>query len=170
MKIFIIYCLLFIHVKMCIFSRGFRVSIWVSGIHGFSFGDGFPPESVSGSGFDFGFRFWVHGDSIRSEPDPLPFLILNPPSRQNKKMAVDMVWNRVSSAASTENNNKAFLVFMIYYLFSWIIYTWADKKVRWLSWLAQTQYRRAPIGHKFDSYQKQIFGCWSKKKTLDLLE
>ena len=46
----------------------------VSGIRGFGFGDGFPPESVSGSGFDFGFRFWVHGDSTRSEPDPLPSL------------------------------------------------------------------------------------------------
>ena len=59
---------------MCIFIRGFRVSIRVSGIRGFGFGDGFPPESVSGSGFDFGFRFWVHGDSTRSESDPLPFL------------------------------------------------------------------------------------------------
>jgi retron-type reverse transcriptase len=28
----------------------------------------------SGSGFGFGFRFWVHGDSTRSEPDPLPSL------------------------------------------------------------------------------------------------
>ena len=77
MKIFIICCLLFIHVNMCIFIRGFRVSIRVSGIRGFGFGDGFPPESVSGSGsgFDFGFRFWVHGDSTRSESDPLPFLV-----------------------------------------------------------------------------------------------
>ena len=76
MKIFIICCLLFIHVNMCIFICGFRVSIQVSGIRGFGFGDGFLPESVSGSGsgFDFGFRFWVHGDSTRSEPDPLPFL------------------------------------------------------------------------------------------------
>ena len=43
----------------------------------FGFGDGFPPESVSGLGlgFDFGFRFWVHGDSTRSEPDPLPSLL-----------------------------------------------------------------------------------------------
>ena len=42
------------------------------------FGDGFPPESVFGadSGFDFGFRFWVHGDSTRSEPDPLPSLCI----------------------------------------------------------------------------------------------
>jgi hypothetical protein len=38
--------------------------------------DGFSPESVfgSGSGFDFGFRFWVHRDSTQSEPDPLPSL------------------------------------------------------------------------------------------------
>jgi len=84
MKIFIIYCLLFIHVNMCIFICGFRVSIRVSGIRGFGFGDGFPPESVSGSGsgFDFGFRFWVHGDSTRSEPDPLPSLPwTDPPAR-----------------------------------------------------------------------------------------
>ena len=76
MKIFIICCLLFIHVNMCIFIRGFRVSIRVSGIRRFGFGDGFPHESVSGSGsgFDFGFRFWVHGDSTRSEPDPLTSL------------------------------------------------------------------------------------------------
>ena len=45
----------------------------VSGIRGFGFGDGFPPESVSG--FDFGFRFWMYGDSTRSEPDPLSFLL-----------------------------------------------------------------------------------------------
>ena len=78
MKIFIICCLLFIHVNMCIYIRGFRVSVRVSGIRGFGFGDGFPPESVFGvdSGFDFGFRFWVHGDSTRSEPDPLPSLII----------------------------------------------------------------------------------------------
>ena len=78
MKIFIICCLSFIHVNMCIFIHGFWVSIRVSGIRGFGFGDGFPPESVSGSGsgsgFDFGFRFWVHGDFTRSEPDPLPSL------------------------------------------------------------------------------------------------
>jgi hypothetical protein len=62
---------------MCIFIRRFRVSVQVSGIRGFSFGDGFPPETVfgSGSGFDFGFWFWVHGDSTRSEPDPLPSLL-----------------------------------------------------------------------------------------------
>ena len=79
MKIFIICCLLFIYVNMCIFICGFRVSIRVSGIRGFGFGYGFPPESVSGSGsgsgFDFEFRFWVHGDSTRSEPDPLPSLV-----------------------------------------------------------------------------------------------
>jgi hypothetical protein len=63
MKIFILYCLLFIHVNMCIFICGFRVSVRVSGIRGFGFGDGFPPESVfgSGSGFDFGFRVSVLG-------------------------------------------------------------------------------------------------------------
>jgi hypothetical protein len=56
---------------------GFRVSVRVSGIRRFGFGDEFPPESVfgSGSGFDFGFRFLVHGDSTWSEPDPLPSLL-----------------------------------------------------------------------------------------------
>ena len=34
---------------MCIFIRGFRISIRVSGIRGFGFGDGFPPESVLGA-------------------------------------------------------------------------------------------------------------------------
>jgi hypothetical protein len=85
MKIFIICWLLFIHMNMRIFIRGFWVSIrvlgirWVSGIRGFGSGDGFPSESVFGSGsdFDFGFRFWVHGDSTRSEPDPLPSLLLS---------------------------------------------------------------------------------------------
>ena len=82
MKIFIICCLLFIHVNMCIFILGFWVSIRVSDIRGFGFDDGFPPESVSGSGsgFDFGFQFWVHGDSTRSEPDPLPSLVPLPSS------------------------------------------------------------------------------------------
>jgi len=77
MKIFIICCLLFIHVNMCIFIHGFRVSIRVLGIREFGFGDGFPSESVSGSGsgFDFRFQFWVHGDSTRSEPDLLPSLV-----------------------------------------------------------------------------------------------
>ena len=93
MKIFIICCLLFIHVNMCIYimhmfiespcfsyyaviQSGFRVSIWVSGIHGFSFGDELSPESVFGAvlGFDFGFRVRVHRDSTRSESAPLPSL------------------------------------------------------------------------------------------------
>jgi hypothetical protein len=61
---------------MCIFIRGFWVSVRVLGIRGFGFDDGFSPELIfgSGSGFDFGFRFWVHGDSTQSEPDPLPSL------------------------------------------------------------------------------------------------
>ena len=73
MKIFIIYCLLFIHVNMCIYimhmfikspyfsyyvaiQSGFRISIRVLGIRGFGFGDGLSPESVFGavSGFGFG--------------------------------------------------------------------------------------------------------------------
>jgi len=58
MKIFIFYCLLFIHVNMCIYimyifiessycyyyvdiESGFRVSIRVSDIQGFGFGDGY---------------------------------------------------------------------------------------------------------------------------------
>ena len=91
MKIFIICCLLFIHVNMCIYimhmfiespyfsyyvaiQSGFRVSIRVSGIHGFGFGDGLSPESVFGAilGFDFGFQVRVHRDSTRSESAPLP--------------------------------------------------------------------------------------------------
>ena len=98
MKIFIICCLLFIHVNMCIYSMhmfiespyfsyyvviqsGFRVSIRVLGIRGFGFGDGLSPESVFGAvlGFDFGFRVWVHRDSTRSEPVPLPSLIETSP-------------------------------------------------------------------------------------------
>ena len=47
---------------MCISIRGFRVSIRVSGIHGFGFGDGFPPESVSGFGFG----------CTETPPDPNP--------------------------------------------------------------------------------------------------
>ena len=76
MKIFIICCILFIHVNMCLYIHGFGVSVRVSGIRGFGFGTKFSPESVSVlvSGFDFGFRFWVHGDSTRSKPDPLPSL------------------------------------------------------------------------------------------------
>ena len=61
-------------------ESGFWVSIWVSGIHGFGFGDRLPPESVFGavSGFDFGFRVQVHIDFTRSESAPLPSLILCP--------------------------------------------------------------------------------------------
>ena len=53
---------------MCIFIRGFRVFIRVSGIRGFGFGDGFPPEwfrvRVSISGFGFG--------CTETPPDPNP--------------------------------------------------------------------------------------------------
>ena len=65
---------------------GFRVSVRVSDIRGFGFGDGFPPESVfeADSGFDFRFRFWVHGDSTRSEPDPLPSLDMQQQQNTNQ--------------------------------------------------------------------------------------
>ena len=59
----------YLYMEICVYlSVGFGYPF------GFGFGNGFPPESVSGlgSGFDFGFRFWVHGDSTRSEPDPFP--------------------------------------------------------------------------------------------------
>ena len=88
------YCLLFIHVNMCIYimyifieshycyyyvdiESGFRVSIRVLGIREFGFGEGVPLESVfsSVSGFDFGFRVRVYIDFTRSEPAPLPFSI-----------------------------------------------------------------------------------------------
>ena len=94
MKIFIICCLLFIYVNMCIYimhmfiespyfsyyvaiQSGFQISIRVLGIRGFGFGDGLSPESVFGavSGFGFGFRVWVHRDSTRSESAPLPSLV-----------------------------------------------------------------------------------------------
>ena len=97
MKIFIICCLLFIHVNMCIYimhmfikspyfsyyvaiQSGFQVFIRVSGIHGFGFGDGLSPESVFGAvlGFDFGFRVQMHKDSTRSESAPLPSLEIHP--------------------------------------------------------------------------------------------
>ena len=95
MKIFIICCLLFIHVNMCIcimhmfiespccsyyvvIQSGFRVSIWDSGIRGFSFGDGLSPESVFGAvlGFDFGFRVRVTQrlHPIRIRPVAIPTL------------------------------------------------------------------------------------------------
>ena len=83
---------------MCIFIRGFRVSIRVSGIRGFGFGDGFLPESVSG--FDFGFWFWVHGDSTRSEPDPLPFLSVIP---INKKKAYVKLYETIYKTAADAN-------------------------------------------------------------------
>ena len=73
MKIFMFYCLLFIHVNMCVYIMyifiespycyyyvdieiGFRVSIRISDIHGFGFGEGLLSESVFGlvSGFGFG--------------------------------------------------------------------------------------------------------------------
>jgi hypothetical protein len=56
---------------------GFRVSNWVSDIHGFGFGHEFSPESVFGSvsNFKFLFRFWVPRHSTPSEPDPLPSLL-----------------------------------------------------------------------------------------------
>jgi len=63
MKIFIICCLLFIHVNMCIYIRGFRVSIRVSGIRS---GFGYPRvwfwwwiSTRIGFRGGFGFRFRV---------------------------------------------------------------------------------------------------------------
>jgi hypothetical protein len=63
MKIFIICCLLFIHVNMCIFIRGFWVSIRVSGIRS---GFGYPRvlfwwwiSTRIGVRFGFGFRLRV---------------------------------------------------------------------------------------------------------------
>ena len=86
MKIFIICCLLLIRVNMCIYimhmfiespyfsyyvaiQSGFRVSIRVSGIRGFGFGNGLSPESVFSAvlGFDFRFWVWVHKDFTRSK-------------------------------------------------------------------------------------------------------
>ena len=75
MKIFIICCLLFIHVNMCIFIRGFRVSIRVSDICGFDFGDGFPPKSISSSDFNF--------ECTDTPPDTNPAVVVladQPPS------------------------------------------------------------------------------------------
>jgi hypothetical protein len=61
------------------------------GIRGFGFGDGFPPELVfgSGSGFDFGFWFLVHGDFTRSKPDPLTSLPVNHGRRLEEAMGGD---------------------------------------------------------------------------------
>jgi hypothetical protein len=66
MKIFIICCILFIHVNMCLYIHGFRIIIQVSGIRGFGFGAEFLPESVSVlvSGFGFG--------CTETPPDPNP--------------------------------------------------------------------------------------------------
>ena len=81
MKIFIICCLLFIHVNMCIFICGFRASFGFRVSAGLVLVMDFHPNRfrvrvrVSISGFDFGFRLWVHGDSTRSEPDLLPSLV-----------------------------------------------------------------------------------------------
>ena len=54
------------------FEFGFRVSV------GFGFEYEFVPETEFGlgSGFKFGFRFWVPRHSTRTEPDPLPSLII----------------------------------------------------------------------------------------------
>jgi hypothetical protein len=89
MKIFIICCLLFIHVNMCIFIRRFRVSIRVSGIRS---GFGYPRvwfwwwiSTRIGFRFGFEFQFWVHGDSTQSEPDLLPSLIKHKRSWYKKK-------------------------------------------------------------------------------------
>ena len=85
MKIFIICCLLFIHVNMCIYimhifiespyfsyyvaiQSGFRISIRVLGIRGFGFGDGLSPESVFGAVSGFGFGFGC----TETPPDPNP--------------------------------------------------------------------------------------------------
>ena len=61
---------------ICNKNSGFELSVgfWVSA--GFSFGHEFAPESEfgSGSGFKFGFRFWVPNHSTRTEPDSLPSL------------------------------------------------------------------------------------------------
>jgi hypothetical protein len=59
-------------------QSGFRVSNRVSVIREFGFGHEFSPESVFGSvsGFKFGFWFWVPRHSTRSEPDPLPSLVV----------------------------------------------------------------------------------------------
>jgi len=81
MCIYIMY--IFIESPYCYYyvdiESGFRVSIRVSGIRGFGFGEGFSPESVFGSvsGFDFGFQVQVHIDFTRSEPAPLPSLDAN---------------------------------------------------------------------------------------------
>ena len=61
---------------ICNKNLGFELSVgfWVSA--GFGFGDGFSPETVfgPGSGFKFGFRFWVPNHSTQTEPNSLPSL------------------------------------------------------------------------------------------------
>jgi len=56
MKIFIICCILFIHVNMCLYIRGFQITTRVSGIRRFGFGAEF---TRNGFGFGFGFRLRV---------------------------------------------------------------------------------------------------------------
>ena len=67
-----------IALTMLSYKSGFRVSNRISGIRGFQFWDGFLPESVfrSGSGFKFGFQFWMPKHSTRPEHDLLPSLFL----------------------------------------------------------------------------------------------
>jgi hypothetical protein len=92
MKIFIICCLLFIHVNMCIFIRGFRVSIRVSGIRS---GFGYPQvwfwwwiSTRIGVRFGFGFRLRVlvfgaqRLHPIRTRP--VAILNYNPDNSDNK--------------------------------------------------------------------------------------
>ena len=70
----------------CWFVKEIRVSGYPFGFRvsaGFGFGHEFAPELEfgSGSGFKFGFRFWVSRHSTRIEPDPLPSLrLVNPGS------------------------------------------------------------------------------------------
>lgn len=105
MEIFIIGFLSFIHVNMCIYimlmfiespycsycvaiQSGFRVSIWVSGIYGFDFGNRLSPKSVFGAvlGFNLRFRLFQKNSKIQvsglvaerihpSESTPLPSLM-----------------------------------------------------------------------------------------------
>ena len=67
----------------CWFVKEIRVSGYPFGFRvsaGFGFGHEFAPELEfgSGSGFKFGFRFWVPRHSTRTEPDPLPSLNVLP--------------------------------------------------------------------------------------------
>ena len=76
MKIFIFYCLLFIHVNMCIYIMNMFIEspycyYYVAIESGFGFGDELSPESVFGAvlSFDLGCRVRVYRD----------FTDLNPP-------------------------------------------------------------------------------------------